>query len=535
MPRIIKVVARGLWSHLDSVFEYSPDLTVTTGPNGVGKSVSMEIVNWISVGDREGESFLFEIRDPKTQKVIQSVKEGTGEIYLDNGVVMTKTRVRGGRTFYTHSSYPDPFIQSDVPDCIRQELGLKWYKFGDYEILLNFVSQHAGHFMLSEAPSVGAKILGILSGTEVIDSALKEFQKDQYSLRKIREGVKKDIQDKSKALFKYISLDNHRKQIDTCKGLMESVIMARGTVENLTQAYANYGKMVEKIVCCDKVLNGLVSVPSLQNSIKDLVQQSVLNLSLTDLQNKYNDTSLRINSLCKVLAGYAGLSDLSDRLVKVTRENGNLTPLVALHDVYQINQSKILTCVGVLETVQVSLSYAELVDETDSMISIRYKLQVLQNQYNGYQKTIDNANDLLQKVLQVDTFGKLLDTVKTKVDRRREFMPLGRLPLMEQYNVYNHHVTHFTDLVSELSNKIESCNGLLVTVPGSLARFTTLVGLLHDYNIMDQSIKNYNKVINDTGSLLNQYTVDLEGLWDEAGVCPWCGSSVGGHKHEHVR
>ncbi|MHB1167277.1 MAG: AAA family ATPase, partial [Carboxydocellales bacterium] len=204
MARIAAVEAWGYQSLFDCRFILAPNgLTVITGPNDSGKTALIRIIRWIALGEPQGDDFLYTVYDELDKtKIVEQAEEAGGRLHLDNGVTITKVR-RKGETTWLISSEPEPYKKAAVPEVVTSLTGLTVTNFSDFEVALNFAYQLDPPFMLSESPSAGAKVLGKLAGTEVVDLALKDVAKDVSKHQTARRNAEQEMGAKELELMNY--------------------------------------------------------------------------------------------------------------------------------------------------------------------------------------------------------------------------------------------------------------------------------------------------------------------------------------------
>ncbi len=178
LGNINEIFVEGFQSHTNSHFNLGNGLNVITGPSDSGKTAIIRAVRWVAFNEPQGEAF-----------VNESVGHATVAIHLDNGIIISKHR-RKGKTSYRIQTDPGDegsvFEKSEVPEEVKQLLGITKQTFGDFVTALNFAFQLEAPFLISETPSSGAKVLGKLAGTEAVDLAVKSVSKDTYAARQER-------------------------------------------------------------------------------------------------------------------------------------------------------------------------------------------------------------------------------------------------------------------------------------------------------------------------------------------------------------
>lgn len=249
--KIQEVTIEGYQSHVNSTFRLSPGLTVITGPSDAGKTAIIRALRWFAFNEPTGEAFLHTIRNPDGS-IKEAVDHAKVSVTFDNGVTITKTR-RKGKTTYTHSSYPTPWEKAEVPPEIKETLGLLKQEYGDFETCLNFAFQLDAPFLLSETASVGAKVLGKLAGTEVVDKSISEVNKKTHQTRTEISYQDKQIGEIDVCLTEYFDLDTHDKQLTAVEEIFKRVQEDKEAFSKLLALAKAYAMSVEqKITYFDK-------------------------------------------------------------------------------------------------------------------------------------------------------------------------------------------------------------------------------------------------------------------------------------------
>lgn len=257
--KIQEVTIEGYQSHVNSTFSLSPGLTVITGPSDAGKTAIIRALRWFAFNEPTGEAFLHTIRNPDGS-IKEAVDQAKVSVTFDNGVTITKTR-RKGKTTYTHSDYPTPWEKAEVPPEIKETLGLLKQEYGDFETCLNFAFQLDAPFLLSETASVGAKVLGKLAGTEVVDKSISEVNKKTHQTRTEISYQDKQIGEIDVCLTEYFDLDTHDKQLTAVEEIFKRVQEDKEAFSKLVALMKAYAMSVDqKITYFDKAesLSGVV-------------------------------------------------------------------------------------------------------------------------------------------------------------------------------------------------------------------------------------------------------------------------------------
>lgn len=429
MARISYVKAWGLWSHFESVFEFSPGLTVITGPNGSGKSGFISIVRWVFLGEPSGEEFIFTLRDEKTQEIVKQAEEGRAEVGLDNGVVITKTR-RKGKTTYTISTVAEPFEKAEVPQEVKDALGIGPTKFGDWETYLNFAFQLEAPFLISESPSVGAKVLGKLAGTEVVDLAIADIAKKTHKARDDKRIAEKEIERINGDLLDYQDLDDIKAQLDACEYLIGDLDKAASRKDALAAMKVTLENSQDTIDRLTGDLLTLANVETLGEVLQAIEKTQQRYEALLGLYDQLTALYGTVNELTEQLGHYEGVPAAAAMLVTVEANERQLTTLTGLdlhYRQYTANIADLEGGLALLTNLDVAAANLTVCEQQAAKVD---KLKAFNVEHDAATQQLTQLNLSLTKLEGVEEAAKQLETLTTQSDRLADLQQLQR-----EYNV----------------------------------------------------------------------------------------------------
>lgn len=328
---IIKnIKMEGFQSHLDSDFTLSDLLTVITGPTDAGKTAIIRALKWLAFNEPRGNDFV-------------NAKAGAARVTLNlaNGITITKER-KGNQTTYTHSLIKEPFVQAEPPREVSEALGLEKIAFGeDQEQILNIAFQLDPPFLISAPGSVGAKALGKIAGTEVVDGASKAVAKDIYAARQEKQQAEREIAKLDNALKQFVGLDSLKAQLNLCERLIESIDMGISKQEKLTDLKARFDCCCQELDECIKKLDKLAVVPDLALDLENIQAAMERYARIETLYSRLNNCiacvialakkldDLQVTAKVKAFLGEVeskvqkldSLSELADKLAQVEAES----------------------------------------------------------------------------------------------------------------------------------------------------------------------------------------------------------------------
>lgn len=478
MARVSYVKAWGLWSHLESTFNFAPGLTVITGPNGSGKSGLISIIRWVFIGEPTGEDFIFKLEDEKTKEVIKQAEEGRAEVGLDNGIVITKTR-RKGKTTYTINTVVEPFEKAEVPQEVKEALGIDLYKFGDFETYLNFAFQLEAPFLLSESPSVGAKVLGKLAGTEAVDLAIADQSKKAHKARDDKRIAEKDIAKANGDLLDYQDIDDHKAQLDACVFLMEEVdraVAKRTTINDLDNKYYVSIKTIEQLT---EELKPLADIETVAAALTEIEVMQQYSSTLDSLKNSWASSTEAITALKTQLELYEGIDALASTVADIEVKEKRLTVISSL-----------------------------------------------QKEYGNYTTNIDLLNNFLVTVKDLDVAAANLEIYTKK------YTALSNLVTLEgEYITARQSMDRLAnDLCTFIG--LEEAAAQIKEADKKAIKLEDLQQLLREYNVKNLIAKQAAQDLEKAKVDLGKAETDLKEAWEAAGgICPLCDQPVATHIH----
>lgn len=470
--KIEQVTIKGFQSHVDSTFQLSPGLTVITGPSDAGKTAIVRALRWLAFNEPQGEAFLHTIRNPDGS-VKEAVDQASAEVTFDTGITISKTR-RKGKTTWTHSLYPEPWEKAEVPPEIKETLGLMKQEYGDFTTCLNFAFQLDAPFLLSETASVGAKVLGKIAGTEIVDKSIGEVNKKTHKARTDAAAAEKRIGQLDVELLEYLTLDDTKASYDKAAKLYEDMLKDKGTLEDIKDLLSIYWKKSEELVAAWDKLDPLRFV----------------GLMKTHLQNVEYDYG-KLEAI-KVLEG-----DFWK----------------AVEDSRQASET--------LHRLKDTEGLVRWLESLDKVVIMATDMDSLNTQY-WYQKgQIDKATKSVE--LHTATAGFLPKL--EELEKRYE-----QLTALEGVRNVHSMAENGRKAVKARMERLEglgAVRGKLEAIVDSSERIKELYQLQHDYNGASMYRSRCEQEIQFKDAEAKIATEDLHRAWEEAGgVCPLCGNTV---------
>lgn len=426
MLGIAQVAIKGFQSHVDSGFTLAPGLTVITGPSDAGKTAVIRALRWLAFNEPQGEAFLHTVKNPDGS-VRSACDEASVTVEFTDGIVITKTR-RKGKTTYTHSLYPEPWEKAEVPPEIKETLGLEKQSYGDtFETCLNFAFQLDPPFLLSETGSAGAKVLGKLAGTEVVDKATSAVNKLSHRTRTEVAQAEKTIGQLDVELLEYLEVDQNFAVLLQLEAAYQST---EGKVERhkaLFDLSGRYAGLVEHKQGFLDTVNSFALLDSLVQSFKTISDSYDKLQLLQDMDTTFWTQIKVCEAAQKTLGTLKFVKLLRSRLNTVTDQEQRLAVLTDLGNRYSATMEATATAQGEIDKAAVVLALSSAVGLLSDNLTRVTVLQTAAERHriaadarNKVQATVDTlkATDALQgKIEGLRRITETLDTYRYLLDR----------------------------------------------------------------------------------------------------------------------
>lgn len=423
MHKIMRIKIRGAWSHLETEIKIAPGLTVITGPSGAGKSSIIRAIRWVAFGEPAGEAFIYTVKD-EAGNVVEQADEALVEIETEEGVTITKTR-RKGKTKYQLSTMDEPFEKAEVPLEVTQALGITQQSFSDFETALNFAFQLDAPFLLSEPASVGAKILGKLAGTEIVDLATKAVSKETHAARTIRTQAEKDVEAREADLLAYIGLDEIDEQIKAAEYLADQAATKTARSDKLRDLAIKLGVTRSAIAAADQRLEALLVLPQIEADLTNIEKAQQRYDRLLDLGGRLNKTKADIQLLESLLLTFEGLAEAARLVDRLETMGDKHAKLANLSKQYQAARQSVKTADVVLEQTAHLDEAQDVVRRAETALERFTRLRRLKNLHTDAKLDIGRADDALTYVGDLSLVQSLIDKLTANIQRREKLMALS--------------------------------------------------------------------------------------------------------------
>lgn len=290
---ITSVTLKNFQAHKDTTVQFDRGLNIIVGESNNGKTSILRGILWAIDNQPLGNDFI--MAGENDCSVTINFSDGT---YIKRGRTVKNTGYYEIRYIDDNGKYIDQtyrgFTNAVPVEVANVHQMPKVNITKDIETHLNVLSQLDGPFLLTESPLVKASAIGRITGTHVIDAAIKESNKTIQSNRKLVKSYSEDLQQK----------ENERKQLPDIKSmeaftkkyayivkyitkLNDSVIKINADLQQISQYQQ---QMIQEKERCERLKKVAALLPIIQTAKDKFNKVMFLHGKLT----KYQELSLQI-------------------------------------------------------------------------------------------------------------------------------------------------------------------------------------------------------------------------------------------------
>ena len=190
--KIVRVILENFQAHKHTQVDFDDGLNIIVGESNNGKTSILRAIMWVVTNQPLGTDFIMAGEDEC--KVTVCYDDGTsitrGRTRKDTGYYDVYYRDENGtlqRANYRGFTNAVPVEIANVHQMPKVSITK------DIETHLNVLSQLDGPFLLTESPQVKASAIGRITGTHIIDAAVKEANKTIVGNRKMIKAYSDDL------------------------------------------------------------------------------------------------------------------------------------------------------------------------------------------------------------------------------------------------------------------------------------------------------------------------------------------------------
>jgi len=499
---------KGFQSHVDSTIRLSPGLTVITGPSDSGKTAVIRAIRWLFLGEPEGDSFV--------NRAVGHTEVG---VRRSDGAVVIKRR-KGAKTSYTLEMPGEStmvFEKADVPEEVIQAFGIVETKFGDFETVLNFAYQLDSPFLISKPGSAGAKVLGKLSGTEVVDLAIKAVAKDNYAANQAKLRATEEIKKITADLYPFEDLAHQQECLQACEIILGNVDSSLSRHKTLVELQTTHLSIAAKVDVYMETLQSLADVPKLRVDLEKIEGHALMLKCLLSLYEILQDVGLSVIGWRKILDQYGSLPTINTILNQAVDNQKRFDVLNNLNILYDRHSRNMEATFAVLDATENISKIADGVASIESTLERAQALKALQRRQLDVGEEITRYRAVIDSTTGVHEAGNRLVSIVNN------FECLRRLQLLKaQYIAISTRITQYVNSINDTQGVTQAAASIDLVVEKH-RRLTVMEDLRVRHTACVLRIRSSDIVLRSTKEAVEKAQTELRDLWADVGACPLCG------------
>jgi DNA repair protein SbcC/Rad50 len=394
---IIKVKIENFQSHENTVLDFRAGLNVIVGPSDQGKSAVIRAIKWVLYNEPRGMEF---IRQGTTFARV------TLEMSTGNTIVRERSKSKNRYVVIAHDGTESVFegFGNEIPKEVIEAHGIpKVILDADISSNLNLGEQLEGPFLLSETGSTRAKALGRLTGTHIIDNAIRDSMTDLRRENQTSDRLDKELQDINTKLEGYMELDKIKERLELSENKIVKLQQHLDKLQNLIRITDSLKLIEDERHKAENTIGKLNKIHECENIIerctnryKDLKTTSRLNISLKEL----SEQSERINDILLKTQNYETCESL---LKKIQNQTDKFVKLRQNKDLFNRVSSEIESSYTTLNRTKRTEELLQKVKNAEILFKKHDSLASLSEKYELCKKEIAKVEKYNDKYRKIDT------------------------------------------------------------------------------------------------------------------------------------
>lgn len=303
-------------SHKNTLIELDPCFTVIHGSSGTGKSAFLRALNSLFYNNLTGTSYVRIGSEKDLYKIVAEIDNGTY-------IVRTKGTDVNGYTLKKSDGSAIDFntVKTDVPEEVGKVLNIRPVPIDtNKHINIQYCGQFDSPFMLMEAAPTKMKFLNTLSGTAIVDLAVKASNALVTKNKRVYETTDLEIK---KLELEQARLEHKASALETANQYIEKRYTELKALKEKLKYFQELKQTSDALELKFKKLNKLAAlfakydVYSLEQKIDKLMILQRLYTAYNTLKSNVNAVMTKSDLLNKV--NVASVQDKLDKL-SLTRE-----------------------------------------------------------------------------------------------------------------------------------------------------------------------------------------------------------------------
>jgi DNA repair protein SbcC/Rad50 len=407
-----KLIIENFQSHHYTEIDFVQGVNVFVGPSDSGKSAILRALRWLLFNIPRGTEF-----------IRAGTKECHVTLLLQDGTKIVRIRGVSVNRYLLHTTDGQAQVfegfGSTVPQEITSTHDMQAILLDQKEIFLHFGTQLESPFLLCESDRTKAKMIGRISGAQLIDQALQKTNHDRQSAHHEVKQLEQQVRRSQERLQQYENLARLEERLTQAEKMYEEISMKKKQVEALSR----YQRELEAVHAKKELL--LTEIHKLTH----LPQAERLLCELEKKRNRYQQLLRCCERGCKITAEKERWQSIVDRSTSL--------PLAD-------------QCIATIETK--TLHFRQLLP-----LHLKWKQQKQQKEH---------VQDMIQRLVHLPVLGEIVQRVEEKAIHLKSFTQFakqwsdvrGRIEAGKQfYQEKNREIADLTGEWAQLLQAMEKC------------------------------------------------------------------------------
>jgi exonuclease SbcC len=292
--KISKVILNNFQSHSHTEIELDEGLNIIVGESNNGKTSILRGIMWVIDNQPLGTDFIMAGQNDCSVRIEYS--DGT---FIERGRTLKDTGYYKIRYIDENGNLQDEeyrgFTNAVPVEVANVHQMPKVNITKDIETHLNVLSQLDAPFLLTESPLVKASAIGRITGTHVVDAAIKDSNKTIQGNNKTIKTYESELKEKENALNALPDVQLMSDFTNAYAAILSHINRLSDDIDNIGNSYANIQNHEKAIVKEEKTYNECCIMQSLKPIVDNAIakQQEVIKLEKSLFSYNSNNQNIQ--------------------------------------------------------------------------------------------------------------------------------------------------------------------------------------------------------------------------------------------------
>lgn len=396
---ITKLVIHNFQSHKDTTVSFMKGFNVISGESNKGKTAIIRALVWCLFNDPKGADF---ITTGENECFVQTFFSDSSNIKR------SRTLKSAGKYTVTDSngnSMDFSGFNNDIPIQVFNTHQMpEVYISKDIKTRLNISTQLDSAFLLSESSQIKAAAVGRIIGTQIVDNAIKNLNKDILNCNKTVKGIDKQIAEWNKELEAYNDLDDMKHYIDMFQILLDMYDKYNRETKECKLIKQNIDNCRKQILDTTNAINALPNLDLIISNIErgidrnnELIHLYSLYKEHVNIKNSISNNIKAIDKIPKEKTVSDVITDMENRINEAESIYSIRNGRVAIYQKIEVLKNT-MPNQGVVKIIPVIKNKITAVEELTNMCNLLKQLDNVNTTKISINNKRSNLNNAIDKI-----------------------------------------------------------------------------------------------------------------------------------------